>query len=73
MLVWIALYIIICLFFRWLIFSNSSMAERLGSWGWTPDQNKLYFSIMWLFSTFVFLFGIFNSNFRNSFLLEYLF
>ena len=38
MLVWIALYIIICLFFRWLIFSNSSMAERLGSWGWTPGE-----------------------------------
>jgi len=71
MLKWIVLYIFLCLLFRWLILSD--ITKRFGSWGWTSDQNKLYLSIMWVFSTFVFLYGIFNSSFRNAFLLEYLF
>ena len=58
MLKWIVLYIFLCLFFRWLIFSD--ITERFGSWGWTSDQNKLYLSIIWVFSTFVFLYGIFS-------------
>ncbi len=71
MLLWITLYIALCLFYRWLI--SPAILARLSFWDWTPDQNKLYILIMWLFSTFVFIYGIFNSDFRNAFFADYLF
>ena len=64
-----ALYICLCLFVRWLISPN--ILDRLSFWDWTPEQNKLYILIMWFFLTFVFMYGVFNSDVRKAFLSDY--
>lgn len=71
MLIWTALYICLCLFYKWLI--SPTILDRLSFWDWTPEQNKFYILIIWFFSTFVFVYGLFNSDFRRAFLLDYLF
>lgn len=71
MLIWIMLYILLCLLCRWLMTSN--IVARFSYWDWTPEQNKLYILIMWIFLSFVFVVGIFNTDLRNAFLADYLY
>ena len=78
LLVWIAYYLLISVFSRWII--SWGGASRVEGWlsfivigwfalDWRAEQIRLFVLLMWIVSTFVFIYGLFNPAFRVEYFL----
>ena len=80
MLIWIGYYVLVSLFSWWLI--SGGGAEKLAELGstsilswlsaqWNAEQIKLYTGIVWIFFSLLFIYGLFNPQFRDEYFLYF--
>ena len=76
MIFWIAMYLLISLFSKWVI--SWGGAKTIEGWksffligwfalDWNSEQIRLYALIGWLVTTVIFIIGCFNSQFREEY------
>ncbi|WP_338755850.1 hypothetical protein [Moraxella lincolnii] len=76
MIFWIAMYLLISLFYKWVI--SWGGAKTIEGWksffligwfalDWNSEQIRLYALIGWLVTTVIFIIGCFNSQFREEY------
>ncbi len=78
MITWIVFYLVTSLLYKWLI--SWGGAARVEGWlsfivigwfalDWNAEQIKLFILIVWFFFTIIFIYGLFDSRFRDEYFL----
>ncbi len=80
MISWLIFYLLVSLFNYWIVFWGG--AQRIEgwlsfilvgwfAWDWKAEQIRFYVSIMWFVFTLLFIYGLFNQDFRDEYLFYY--
>lgn len=78
MLSWFILYLLLSLFYKWII--SWGGAKKIEGWksffiigwfafDWSSEQIRFFALISWIILTFIFIYGLMNSQFRNEILI----
>ena len=77
MIIWLVFYLVVSLLNSWIVFWGG--AKRIEGWlsffivgwfslDWNSEQIRLYVSIIWFVFTLLFIYGLFNQDFREEYL-----
>ncbi|WP_227431293.1 hypothetical protein [Psychrobacter sp. I-STPA6b] len=78
LLIWIFVFCLISIVNAWIVFFDgakriegwlSVFVVGLVAWDWNAEQIKLYVLITWFGVAVLFLYGLFNSDFRAEYLM----